>query len=266
MDFLPEKLKQVRTLLGLNQTQMADAVGMKQKDVSQLENGERKFIPNEVIRFMYESGIDLNSVFDPVAKVRKAETGLLVTSSDREAYQVQPRDEKDIHITVEDHEGNAMVCVVSERAAAGWAHNFSDEKFYRDLPKFPVPRIWLQKPGEYFALEISGNSMVPTIADRDTVLVRRIMNPWEMRTGMVGVVLTIDGLLVKRFEPLLRGLLRLHSDNPRYENQEIHLENVVALFQVESRVTKKLDSEMADLYPIVSDLQRRMIRMESDSR
>lgn len=58
------KLKQARTLLRMTQAQAEQWSGVLQKDISLLESGKKEFIPNEYIRFLYQQGIDLGTLFD----------------------------------------------------------------------------------------------------------------------------------------------------------------------------------------------------------
>lgn len=65
MDIFLKKLKEARLLVKLTQLEMAKGVGIAQKDVSNIENGTRQYIPNQYISFLYEKGIDIASLFDP---------------------------------------------------------------------------------------------------------------------------------------------------------------------------------------------------------
>lgn len=55
--------RQARELLGLSQHQLAEACGLTQRDISQLENNKREFIPTPIIQYLHDAGIDLNSLF-----------------------------------------------------------------------------------------------------------------------------------------------------------------------------------------------------------
>ena len=57
-------------MLGLRQSEVAKMVNMSQKDVSLVERGKREFIPNRYFRFLLDSKIDLNSLFDPQMKIQ----------------------------------------------------------------------------------------------------------------------------------------------------------------------------------------------------
>ncbi|HCU45435.1 MAG TPA: hypothetical protein DF610_11760, partial [Sphingobacterium sp.] len=59
-----DKLKTIRELLKYSQGDMSDKTGIKQKDISLLEGGKKKFIPNEYIHFLYNENVDINSIYD----------------------------------------------------------------------------------------------------------------------------------------------------------------------------------------------------------
>ena len=70
-----EKIKQARKELGLTQSDMAKALGLSQNAVSKLESGQKKFIPNSYILFLYEKGFDINSIFNDKLPLGKLQIG-----------------------------------------------------------------------------------------------------------------------------------------------------------------------------------------------
>lgn len=58
------KIKKAREMLKLTQVAVADLSGVSQRNISDMENGIKKFIPNEYIQFLHINGIDINSIFD----------------------------------------------------------------------------------------------------------------------------------------------------------------------------------------------------------
>ncbi len=55
-----ERLKIIRKSLGKSQAQLANKCGLAQKDISRLENGKTKFIPNTYLIILDEYGTNLN--------------------------------------------------------------------------------------------------------------------------------------------------------------------------------------------------------------
>ncbi len=66
-----KKIKNARKELGFTQTDLAKALGLSQNDVSKLESGRKKFIPNKYILFLMEKGYDINSIFNDKLPLRK---------------------------------------------------------------------------------------------------------------------------------------------------------------------------------------------------
>lgn len=64
-----KKIKDARLLLGKTQGQVASESGLLQKEISKIESGVRKFIPNQYIEYLYQQNIDLNSIFDQLREV-----------------------------------------------------------------------------------------------------------------------------------------------------------------------------------------------------
>ena len=80
-------------------------------------------------------------------------------------------------------------------------------------------RDWLREnirrpTDKLLLIEARGDSMAPTIRDRDLLVV----DTTEVRVvdGAVHVLRMGDNLVVKRLEPRYDGALVIHSDNPRY--------------------------------------------------
>lgn len=201
---------------------------------------------------------------------------VLQAQEDAAPYQVQRRNGQsqaqafqpdrqagtaDIHIVVENPGGHPVVCVINERAAAGWARGFADHAFYEQLPKFALPDF-LDPRGEYFAIEVTGDSMYPTVADRDLVITRRIFDSFDIHQGGVYVLLTGDGIQIKRVERIGFNQLRLLSDNTRYHAQIVQAEVCKAIFKVEYRLTTQLTNPNEELYSILQNLQLRLKEVE----
>jgi hypothetical protein len=66
-----QKLKDVRVLLRLMQSESGAKTGVRQKDVSLSETGKKEFIPTSYISFMSPMGIDLNTIFDDTLTISK---------------------------------------------------------------------------------------------------------------------------------------------------------------------------------------------------
>lgn len=120
-----------------------------------------------------------------------------------------------------------------ERVAAGDSKNNVIDTYMELI------RILPRNPEEYFAVRVSGDSMLPTISDGDTVLVRR-QN--DVENGEIAVVL-IDGedATIKRVYKSEQGIT-LVADNPSvypphfYSNEEIGSLPVIIQGKAEKRI------------------------------
>lgn len=66
-----KKIKEARELEGLKQSEMADILGISQNNISKLESGQAKFIPNSYIEFLASKGYDINTLFNDDLPLQK---------------------------------------------------------------------------------------------------------------------------------------------------------------------------------------------------
>ncbi|MDR0827853.1 MAG: helix-turn-helix transcriptional regulator [Desulfovibrio sp.] len=67
--------------------------------------------------------------------------------------------------------------------------------------------------------EVAGDSMSPTLADGDMILVN--LRDKDVRSGYIYLVRMEDELMVKRLENRPGGILLIRSDNPDYEDLSV---------------------------------------------
>lgn len=85
---------------------------------------------------------------------------------------------------------------------------------------------WLTREGlhkkDLVAIRVSGDSMDGTLADGDTVLIDRS----RKKPDGVFAIRIGDALRIKRLQKMTDGTLRVSSDNPMYQPEHIHPENL----------------------------------------
>jgi len=85
---------------------------------------------------------------------------------------------------------------------------------------------WLTREGlhqkDLAAIRVSGDSMDGTLADGDTVLIDRS----RKKPDGVFAIRIGDSLRIKRLQKMTDGSIRLSSDNPIYQPEVIHPENM----------------------------------------
>lgn len=75
------KLKSIRKVLSLSQSDIEIETGLSQRDISQLENGKKKFIPTAYIQFLNKKNIPLNLLFDDSFSLSDFENTIAVLAS-----------------------------------------------------------------------------------------------------------------------------------------------------------------------------------------
>lgn len=195
-----------------------DAKGLRAVDIV-----EGTGIPKSTISQYMKGSIEpKDDRLKQIAKVLHVNTGWL------EGYDV-PSNENYIAVT------NTYPNHINyyERVAAGDSTNNAMDTYMELI------RILPRNPEEYFAVRVSGDSMLPTISDGDTVLVRK-QN--DVENGEIAVVnINGDDATIKRVYKSEQGIT-LVADNPSvypphfYSNEEIGSLPVIIQGKAEKRI------------------------------
>nr|WP_317042470.1 XRE family transcriptional regulator [Pontibacter flavimaris] len=161
-------------------------------------------------------------------------------------------------ITV-DQEEKENIELVPYKASAGYLNGYADAEFIEELPRFRLPM--LGTGGTYRAFEISGDSMLPIASG--TVIVGRFIEDWsQIKDGTPCIIVSQkEGVVFKRLFNKIQeaATLRLHSDNPVYSPYEVHVEDVVEIWEARSYISSTFpiaDLSLDKLTSIVLDLQK----------
>ncbi|RIJ41911.1 XRE family transcriptional regulator [Pontibacter oryzae] len=167
-------------------------------------------------------------------------------------------------ITV-DQDERENIELVPYKASAGYLNGYADAEFIEELPRFKLPM--LGNSGTFRAFEISGDSMLPIASG--TVIVGRFVEDWsQVKDGTPCIVVSQkEGVVFKRIFNKTEGssTLRLHSDNPVYSPYEVHLQDVVEIWEAKSYISSTFpiaDLSLDKLSSIVLDLQKEMQKLK----
>ena len=141
------------------------------------------------------------------------------------------------------------------KAAAGNALIAPDHE--QDVGSIYLEAILGRDTSNTYCIQITGDSMAPTIYDHDWVVCTRINSPDEIRDGNIYVVVTQEGVCCKRVLNRVkeRQALALQSDNPTYKTYQEKITDVLALFRVRFKISSNLRNEGADVLKDVSKLK-----------
>lgn len=149
---------------------------------------------------------------------------------------------RDPNATLLNYNGFMLVPLVGVRAQAGFLSGYGDTEYLEELPKVPF-EVDREYKGRYLCFEVAGDSMdnnsPESILEGDILLCREIqqhhwtnqlhINKWDFV-----IVHRDNGILVKRIKNhnTEKSVLTLHSLNEFYEDFEVDMNDVVAIFNV----------------------------------
>lgn len=276
-----DKLKAIRELLGYSQADISEKTGIKQKDISLLEGGKKKFIPNEYIHFLYNERIDINSIYDDSRTISfrnstftpLANEEIDVTSISKVDNILHPKSKEILHPTLHathslglpkvvtiGEDSNELISLVPVKASAGYLNGFADPEYIEKLPTLRMPNMG---NGTHRAFEIKGHSMNPTLYNGSISIGRWIESLDDIRDRRIYIIVTkTDGIVVKRVLNRINeaGKLILISDNQNkreYPNIHLYPEDVLEIWYQRANLAFEFP-EPDILYNRVNDLEAKM--------
>lgn len=221
-----DKIKEARMSLGQTQTMFAKEIGVTQKDVSKLEKGDKKFIPNEYIDYLISKGFDINTLFNSNLDLGKVEE--MKVSEPSEVYKL--RTDKSLQLQ--------SIPLYNMQAIAGITPIFSDLNSQEPIDFLHIPNA----PKSDGALHASGDSMYPLIKSGDIICYKTITDIkndifWG-QIYLIDLSLSSDDLLTTKY--IKKGKddnhVLLVSANKHHEDKEIHISKIRGLAHVKTIV------------------------------
>ena len=208
VNIIGQRLREARSLRGLNQGQLAARIGASRVAVSMVEGGRTGLSVQKVAAAARALGVSTDYLHGLTEDPTPA--GQLGRAT-ADATGDQPLDNRRARAAAGD-DGDYIG--VSELAsAAGGGAVVYDE---RVTGRIKFRRAWLARHGlvarNCRVIKVIGESMEPTLADGCSILVNHAGR--QRRVGHIYVVRTEDGLIVKRAGKDLSGVWQLVSDNP----------------------------------------------------
>lgn len=250
LEFLLINMRELRKRRGLTQQELAAVLGETNTTISNWEKGNTTPGIKDLMKISMFYGVSLSALVSPAGvDDRPAPPPPVKGKASPPARAVQ-------HAPVP-KEG---IIVLDIQAAAGYADSGFRAEYLNGKPKMALHGEQYKAPG-MFAIQVSGDSMAPTIHQGDWLVVRKLERPLEeLKEGYVHVVLsTTEGPVAKRlyFGPG-RKSLRLRSDNPTYPEQQISGEGYVEVYRALRLMRDDLGTQGQDLHARVDRLERDM--------
>ncbi|MDJ1466605.1 S24 family peptidase [Xanthocytophaga flava] len=262
MENLHARLKHCRVKLGLNQQTLSQRVKINQKDVSLIEAGKRKYIPEEYFLYLSSEGIDLNWLYtgkgemylkDTLQKYNSKQEGIPAMSST--ALSAPLLGKSTLQLVTVDKQGDSVIAMVPIKAAAGYIMYCHRSDYLEELSVFSLPDF---RSGNYRAFEIWGDSMEHTIYSQDWVIGERLEMASQLRDGAIYIIVTSGNIVCKRVVNRLDrlGHLVLRSDNTEYEDQILEPNDIIEVWLVKARITRDFRSARAALVYFREEVNR----------
>jgi len=259
MSLISENIKFFRKQLGLTQEQLAQRIGIKRSLLGAYEEGRA------------EPGLETLTI---LSRLFGATVDVLISESLSDPDKRKEAMSKDLEgkklrvlaITV-DKDDNENIQLVPEKAAAGYLNGYADPEYVAELPKFYLPIF--SGSGTYRAFEIKGDSMLPLASG--SLIVGQYLENWNsIKDQQTYILVTVtEGIVYKRIHNNIKKneTLRLISDNPVYEPYDVHVEDILEIWESKAYISTdfpKPDMSVEKLTAIVSGLQKQMNKLSNE--
>lgn len=195
-EIIPSRLAEAMEKAGLNQSELASKVGVKQPSIGRLLSGETK----------------TTRALDLIAFALAVSPSYLKGETDDPSANVSP-----LLPYIDPSEDAAEIDSINLAYGMGGAYLDSDTV---ETEKMRFPIAWLRQftdsPPHLLTMAYGiGDSMEPTISDGDSVLIDRGQASLKDSTGERIWAAVFGGVgVIKRLRPMPNGTVKIMSDNP----------------------------------------------------
>ena len=169
-------------------------------------------------------------------------------------------------VATQDPSGNTTVPLINHKAAANFIAGYQSQEWFEEQDSILLPSYMI-KEGQCYALQVSGDSMQPTLQQDDWVICR-LLDKSEYRYISDGEVYVIvseqKGIQIKRIRNRLHqyGVIRCLSDNPKHDTFDIPEGELLQVWKVEWHLRSQLPEVSADIDHLQGNLQSMMEEMK----
>lgn len=210
----------LRESLRLSQKEFGEKIGITQGALSQLESGKSTLSLNTITMISQVFNVDCNWLI------------LGIEDYDKSYFNHYKK-------VLE----SPLIPLVKEEAHAGYISQCADEEYIESLEFYKIPGF---ESGNYRLFEVEGDSMLPTVCPKEFVVTEQVKNISQLDDGLVYVVITQDGIVVKRVykQQAQSGYcFMLKSDNPVYQNYFLIPTEVIEVWQVKAKISSIIEQE-----------------------
>ncbi|MGB3589668.1 MAG: S24 family peptidase [Tunicatimonas sp.] len=179
----------------------------------------------------------------------------------KESGNLPTKTKEVIMVATQDTEGNTTVPLINHKAAANFMTGYQTQEFFEERESILLPDYMI-KNGQCYGVQVSGDSMEPTMMEDDWAICRLLDNSAyrNIADGGVYVIVSHDrGIQIKRIRNRLHqyGYIRCLSDNPKHAPFDIPEEELLQIWKVEWH----LRSYLPEPKPEIDDIQDKLNQM-----
>lgn len=166
---------------------------------------------------------------------------------------------------VSNREGEGRIIMLDSRVAAGFPGHAGDPEFLREQPVMHLPGFRYKGQG-LIALQVSGDSMAPTIKHLDWLVARPLLEPdKEVVEGYVHILVTRDGCVAKRLfrAPRGRHAFICKSDNLAYPQYEQPVDGDERIYMALAILSEDLSNRANNVDLRLTALERDMLALQA---
>lgn len=164
-------------------------------------------------------------------------------------------------------DGEPNIVVLDAQAAAGMPMHLHEPEFFESKPAFRLPGE-RYRHGTFIALQVSGDSMEPTVGHHDWLVARYEVDPLvTLREGYLYVLVAKDGVVAKRLFRAPGGRAFIcRSDNELYPPYELPLEEALQVYRVQAVLSEDVSNKGADIRERISRLERDVMALQHPTK
>jgi phage repressor protein C with HTH and peptisase S24 domain len=203
---LLDRLKILRNYLGLNQTDFAESLGLKQGSYSDLERGRNKALSESVMKLI-QINYNVNTEW-----LATGEGSMLLT--DGKIVEDDTRDKGVPYWNLPVSAGKSIVDLVGKSIPDG---------FIKGLPGADMAEN---------ILPVIGTSMEPEILNGAIIGVRKMTRFDTLNTERIYMIITRDDRMIKRIEHDYNDDSILWCVSPNYRKFKIYVEDIIEIHRI----------------------------------
>lgn len=229
---MKDRVREIRKSNNLSQVEMADLLGVSQSVISLIESGQSSL------------SLDLLS---------KISTHFNV-SCDWLIFGTQD------YVNVS--RSNDYIPLVDRQASAGYVDRSEDDDYLSTLSLYKIPGF---EGGNYRIFTADGDSMEPSIANGDQLIVEKMTSFKEAESGLIYVFVLGNGIRVKRLQSGSKEDNRwlLQSDNGMYRDEPLEPKHIREFWLVRSKLTQRFADYNSQHTHRLNNLEKELEQLQS---